>query len=79
MSLTVIFNVSRVVYRPEKSRKDLMELIDSFDDQYGTGGLIIATALGAYFGYKAGRSMSQKKDVFSTEKRLAKKLKERRK
>jgi len=74
-----IFNVSRVVYRPEKSRKDLMELIDSFDDQYGTGGLIIATALGAYFGYKAGRSMSQKKDVFSTEKRLAKKLKERRK
>ena len=70
-----MFLVDQVYYLPNKDRNDLIELIKSYDDEYGLGGLIVATTLGAYFGYKVGRSMSKSNNVFAVEKKLANKLK----
>lgn len=43
-------------------------------DEYGVGGFILGSAVGGYVGYKIGRAREMKKG-FSTEKRVAKKIK----
>jgi 3'-phosphoadenosine 5'-phosphosulfate sulfotransferase (PAPS reductase)/FAD synthetase len=47
------------------------------DNKYGLGGFVVGTLLGSYIGFKIGSMREKSEDPFKTERKIAQKIKER--